>query len=364
MAESPEEEDVGDAHLSLERAEKAEQRYGGKIGLALSICIRRDWFRFRRKHVAWNTSDGKRALRRHPKNQKGVMAVSEETATRIETTGVQEIYRGKLILQAVQPNATHPDCEEYWVISGGTLSDAMYIAAKRSPCNEQVVLSMELGIEEAVEVRNPCPDDIIEELVDSGNDYHDGVASTFLYALEKSEAAEAGWEVFKKRGRFTKATCPPKGKLSYDQRYDNYMKEAWFNIWTGKWQRFEFCKVAYHSLTSPTFNVYDELKEHLSAHVLYNAKLMPENPVMWAAIHALCLTLKGFDLTISLDVRKVLLCEFIKMMCVTKAKDVPMISHADQMKRLCKGFTMCMCKLIHPPSPLPIRILQVNLYDF
>ena len=46
------------------------------------------------------TSKNKRAVIRHPGNDKGVDAVAEEWADRLVLEGVQEIWRGRLILQS------------------------------------------------------------------------------------------------------------------------------------------------------------------------------------------------------------------------------------------------------------------------
>jgi len=144
---------------------------------------------------------------------------------RVEQQGVLEEFRGKLILQAKRSNVLDPDCDEFLALSGGTLTDSVYIAKRRNPTGELILISIAIGIEDAVEIINPAPADIEEYIVDQGNLFHDGAPPTFIQGMEKTAAAESGFESFRLQHGFTRSTCPKKGKLSYDNRYETYMKD-------------------------------------------------------------------------------------------------------------------------------------------
>ena len=297
-------------NLSLARCINCQARYQNCTGLKLKQCIWRDWVRNKGLKLLFFSSN-QRSMERHPKNLKGVDAVSHDMAERLGREGLMEEFRSKIIVMAREPNDTAPECQFYWVVSGGTLTDAVYIAASRNPENEMVALTLDIGLEDVIEITNPCPDDVVEYLTDKGNDFHDGAPNTWVQALEKTLDVEAAWEVFKDENGIRRTTCPKKGKLSYEARYSDFVKATYHETWKGKWDHYNDCKVAHHYL-DVTLKFMSGFKQDLGRLCLYNNREMPEHKDMWKAIHQLTTVLqKQFDDTISRDIQKVIIVEFM-----------------------------------------------------
>ena len=66
----------------------------------------------------------------------------------------------------------------FYVISGGTITDSVYLAVLRNPGAEMMAWMVHIGLEEVIEVFNPTPADVEKYLTDKGNDFHDWAPNT------------------------------------------------------------------------------------------------------------------------------------------------------------------------------------------
>ena len=80
----------------IERYRHVAERYSGASGVILKQCILRAGYDTDR-HVAWFTAEGRRALCRHPGNQKAVDADSDDMSERVKREGALDEFRSKAL---------------------------------------------------------------------------------------------------------------------------------------------------------------------------------------------------------------------------------------------------------------------------
>lgn len=125
-------------------------------------------------NAAWFDAAGQRTITRHPRNERDVGSFQDVMMEKLRTKGVQLFHRGKLVMMAT-------DREFRWyAVGGGTLTDCFYEAARLYPKEENVVLSLEQGLDDCVLIHKATPVDIVDYMILEHNAFHDGAPTTFI----------------------------------------------------------------------------------------------------------------------------------------------------------------------------------------
>jgi hypothetical protein len=118
-----------------------------------------------------------KTLRRHPENDRLQLSVVEKYAKGLESTGLVAGVRGQL--WAVE-GAVIDGLQHYDLITYGTLTSAMYVAADRSPDNPMVKSSVEAGVEDCIILHSKTPLDVVRWMRDFHNQWHGGQGYTIM----------------------------------------------------------------------------------------------------------------------------------------------------------------------------------------
>ena len=134
---------------------------------------------------------GKRLLWRSVHNKRNHKQVKEEYVQNILDNGVYQGVRGTPWVIA------GTDCLFYHM-SYATLAESVYEALERDPTNQNINITFRNGIPGAIVFTPRTPVDVLEYLKELHNNFHGGVATSFLEVYGKVDEVEAGWIVHMK----------------------------------------------------------------------------------------------------------------------------------------------------------------------
>ena len=86
-------------------------------------------------------------------------------------------FRGRLVCI---PDSTNPSSRTRYMISGGTLTAAIYHASKLDPSNRHVQAIRQSGIDDVMELDHRTPKDVQVFIKNEGNEWHQGGAYNVL----------------------------------------------------------------------------------------------------------------------------------------------------------------------------------------
>ena len=167
----------GSGKLAIDKYAKCghiSKRYDGIKGLLRIQAMQADYVLSRTFTAKYFAADGvTRLLWRHDQNQREVDAVMDGFAIGVLVGGVRSDNRGKPILQ---PTTETKDCESFWMVGGGTLADAVFLACDRDPerKSEQLKATLEQGLENCIVVEYATPAYVLDELIYSTCVFHPG----------------------------------------------------------------------------------------------------------------------------------------------------------------------------------------------
>ena len=130
--------------------------------------------------------NGQPLLSRHPLNDRKQTQVTESYISKILQEGCVAGVRG--ICVAVESNKVtmgdHAQEPEYWLLSWGTLTEAVYEAYRREPRNIMVKASVDNGITGCVILSARTPHDVLIWIRDYMNSFHYGSKYSFTELLK------------------------------------------------------------------------------------------------------------------------------------------------------------------------------------
>ena len=220
------------------------QRYPGLVGRELQDAIFHQWVvqaNITLKFFGGPKGDRK-LLHRHPLNNREQAAVVESYVGGLLEHGVVQGVRGAA--WAIQDEANP---EQYFLLSWGTLSDAMYVAVQRDPHNKQLKSSLATGIPACTVFHPRTPKDVVKHLITSHNDFHHGSANTFVQRYKQVEEMEAAWSKHASSNNITISSCPSTGENRYEAQYSRFVQKNYPGT-CSSWRVFVAMKSFVHAL--------------------------------------------------------------------------------------------------------------------
>ena len=150
-------------------------------------------------------------MRRHPINNRSQQQVLRQYVASVKEVGNIPGVRG----QPWGVLSDGGDGRPYLMLTYGTLSAAVYIAASEDPQNPNVQMSIRNGIPGATLLHPRTPRDVLEWLRDWHNSFHSGSAISFIEILDKIIEVKAEWQVHCMKNGITVNSCGKGGELQY-----------------------------------------------------------------------------------------------------------------------------------------------------
>ncbi len=169
------------------------QRFGyGLDGLVLFEKVKRAYKVSEGKVVLpYYDAAGRKALARHPVNDRMQASTLRKYKDQVLRHEVVQGVRGEPWI--VDANAGEPK----WLLTYGTLTNAIYLANEEMPSNAQVVMTLNQGLRDCLIFRKDTPLDVLRWLRDYHNRFHQGAAQSFTELLDEVLVVEGAWQVYK-----------------------------------------------------------------------------------------------------------------------------------------------------------------------
>ena len=200
------------------------QRFPHATGVFLHKAIWKHYVQQRSFAANWFTSTGARAISRHPLNPRDTGGNHAKIIQSFLEEGVYQWVSSKPLLVRSAPGA-----ETWFAIGAGSRSDCFYSAKDLQPDNKYIVHAEESGLEDAVQLTDDIPLDVVDFLVADFNNFHEGNSNTIIQHMGEIPKIEKEFDAYKKKHGVTARTCAAKGSESYETRFWNFVSEN--KIW-------------------------------------------------------------------------------------------------------------------------------------
>eukprot|EP00959_Pyramimonas_sp_CCMP1952_P063571 1328455-Pyramimonas_sp.AAC.1 len=202
----------------------------------------------------------------------------------------------------------------YWkMISGGALSEALHVAARMpgGDTNRNILRIKKAGVQ-IVQFRSDTPLDVLRWIKAEGNNWHGGVATTFLELLAAVGEMKLAWDAHAKASDIDYNSCPKSGPLSWASQQSDWTMRHYGEQFKNSKNLVKLAKSVVASLKK--FGIYDELAELCGAANRVDF-LRPELSAT-TIIHVLHGIISGFEdafeETIDAEWARVVLLELLK----------------------------------------------------
>ena len=139
--------------------------------------------------------------------------------------------------------------DEYEMLAGATLCEAIYVAAGLDNENVYVQSLKEEGLTNVLILKANTPDDVQSWVKQEHNQYHHGGGTNFLELYEKVSDVETAWECERKRKGITRAGCPAKGPHTYAKVYEQFLMDKFGNYYSN-WDHYDNIKSFMHDMSN------------------------------------------------------------------------------------------------------------------
>lgn len=246
-------------------------RFPGREGSLLQSAVMDNYVIKTNFTLPLMTSDNTPAVSRHPLNQRSHAVVKEQYVQSILTKGNVVGVRG--IPWAVPAKSEG----EYFLLSYGTLAEALYEALARERGNAFVQHALKLGLPGATIFHPRTPSDVLSYLKCLHNEFHAGAATSFMEVYGSVEAVEAAWNTHKIEKGITARSCPTGGEQSYEKQYWRFVNETYPKQFK-HWQQWDNVKSFKRAMVKA--DLYDDYRRLIGARCNFLSTLLDNDAVI------------------------------------------------------------------------------------
>ena len=174
--------------MAVPRQEKCDLiglQFPNAKGALLHKCVWKHFVQSKSFSCHYLTSSKARAISCHPLNDRDTDEQVEKLAQSFLTEGVYSGVSSKPVVQRTSPGA-----ETWYAIGAGNRQDAFYVAKVRGPDNQFLIEAEKTGMEDAVQLTDDAPADVIALLVNDFNNFHGGAANTYPFKQQSNNNTE------------------------------------------------------------------------------------------------------------------------------------------------------------------------------